>query len=416
MAVQPCVTPTDSIDLTTPSAPGAPASLEADLRVSLERGNSLRVHTTAEGARGVTDLDGYSSSEPGVGVRHPHDFWIGTGSPPFLGVTINVVAPGIPPAVADRPIARLPGAGGDRLRVGTYDNDDLAITSDFAGWKNLFLAVADATNPRIDRIVLTWGTDGRAAFSVKTGVPTTGATLDNLLGAAAIDTDVETRWADVLVDAGALTITSSAKIRDRRPQLPRTGIPQGSFASAGIVAQLRAKGFNFDSASASIDQGTMDNQQSAALMELDCDVMANFLYFTYRQRTASTLTGNYIFALFDLSKRLIGQTAITAWSNPGAGRAVRNRLAFATGTLLRAGLYYGFFGLGATAGSGIMDMGSFGSQLHAAAPNVQYHRSIGSTNVPQTFTAGSLTDAYVDQPGDATSAYLFVPRFAIGDV
>jgi hypothetical protein len=365
MAVQPCVTPTDSIDLTTPSAPGAPASLEADLRVSLERGNSLRVHTTAEGARGVTDLDGYSSSEPGVGVRHPHDFWIGTGSPPFLGVTINVVAPGIPPAVADRPIAR---------------------------------------------------TDGRAAFSVKTGVPTTGATLDNLLGAAAIDTDVETRWADVLVDAGALTITSSAKIRDRRPQLPRTGIPQGSFGSAGIVAPLRARGFNFDSASASIDQGTMDNQQSAALIELECDVMANFLYFTYRQRTASTLTGNYIFALFDLSKRLVGQTAITAWSNPGAGRAVRNRLAFATGTLLRAGLYYGFFGLGATAGSGIMDMGSFGSQLHAAAPNVQYHRSIGSTNVPQTFTAGSLTDAYVDQPGDATSAYLFVPRFAIGDV
>lgn len=84
------------------------------------------------------------------------------------------------------------------------------------------LASSDGTNPRIDQICLrvrdstdlATGADD-ATFVVVTGTPTSGATLDNRNGAAALPNDY-LRLADILVPAGSSSV-SAGNVRDRRP-------------------------------------------------------------------------------------------------------------------------------------------------------------------------------------------------------
>lgn len=85
---------------------------------------------------------------------------------------------------------------------------------------NLPLSTADATHPRVDRIVVTvrdstYDASGyyEAKLQVRTGTPTSGATLANLTGAQAL-TDSEILIADVLVNAGA-TAPSSINTKTR---------------------------------------------------------------------------------------------------------------------------------------------------------------------------------------------------------
>jgi hypothetical protein len=77
----------------------------------------------------------------------------------------------------------------------TYNGAQLLVT----------IAAADATNPRIDRIVMTAPTSTDSITPqvvVLTGTATAGATLDNLTGVQAVPTGYEL-LADVLVAAGA---------------------------------------------------------------------------------------------------------------------------------------------------------------------------------------------------------------------
>jgi hypothetical protein len=83
------------------------------------------------------------------------------------------------------------------------------------------IATADATNPRIDQVILEIqdnaidGTGGNQARTrVLTGTPTSGANLTNRTGAAALPGSA-LLLADVLVDAAVGSIVN-AKIRDRR--------------------------------------------------------------------------------------------------------------------------------------------------------------------------------------------------------
>lgn len=84
------------------------------------------------------------------------------------------------------------------------------------------LNASDATNPRIDQIVLRVrdssdlgsGADD-AVFEVVTGAPTAGATLDNRNGAGALPAD-RVRLADVLVPAASSAVVAG-NVRDRRP-------------------------------------------------------------------------------------------------------------------------------------------------------------------------------------------------------
>lgn len=87
---------------------------------------------------------------------------------------------------------------------------------------NLDIGAADATNPRVDQIVLRIYDDthdasgaNKAQVYVVAGTATGGATLDNRSGAASLPSSA-IRLADVLVAAGATSVSNSS-IRDRRP-------------------------------------------------------------------------------------------------------------------------------------------------------------------------------------------------------
>jgi hypothetical protein len=82
-------------------------------------------------------------------------------------------------------------------------------------------------NPRVDRIVLEMGDP--PAMRAVAGTPTSGATLDNRSGAAAVPNDC-VPLADVLVAPSVNTITG-ASIRDRRPWA------RGAFYTKLVSAQ-----------------------------------------------------------------------------------------------------------------------------------------------------------------------------------
>lgn len=103
----------------------------------------------------------------------------------------------------------------------TVSNQGYYVVAPHSGVATIDIAAADATNPRIDQVVLRvydTAVDGlgfnKATLTTVAGTPTSGATLDNRNGTAALP-NTALRLADVLVGAGATSITSSS-IRDRR--------------------------------------------------------------------------------------------------------------------------------------------------------------------------------------------------------
>lgn len=412
MANDPCLVDTDSVVLT---AVGSPSALEAVARVSPNRGNPLRVHDLASGLQGLDAHDEYVLDHDGVGVTSPQAFLVTPQGPvPTLGVRIQVADQF---GAASRPYTiRLPGADGDPLKTASLvwpTPDDIAV--------NVQLAVADETNPRIDRIVATWSSLQELSFSVKTGAPTATADFTNLLGAAAVNENTEVRLADVLVDAGALTIASPTKVRDRRPLLRGAGVWSGS--GPNLLTVLRPIGL--DHVLSETGAATLSNHQSAAMVELECPVRANYLYWRYHQGTASQwITGTYRFAIYDVSRRLMVQTDVLNLVGDVSSAFVfqKARSAFTEpGRLLRPGYYFIFFGVGtfvSNGGSGAKIQ--FPGQNPGAigvggplVPNVFWHRDTGSTNAPQTLDS-TMTDAYADMTS-TTAAVHTVPQIAIGE-
>lgn len=93
---------------------------------------------------------------------------------------------------------------------------------------NATFTASDATNPRIDRVVLEVKNDSedssglnKARIRVIDGTPTVGATLTNLSGAASVPSTC-LLLANVLVGAGVTTILT-ANIQDRRFGVPIAG-------------------------------------------------------------------------------------------------------------------------------------------------------------------------------------------------
>lgn len=87
---------------------------------------------------------------------------------------------------------------------------------------NLAVTASHATLPRIDQVVLQYndsqiptGSGDVPTLTVLAGTATSGATLDNRTGAAALGND-RLRLADILVPAASTSVTT-ANIRDRRP-------------------------------------------------------------------------------------------------------------------------------------------------------------------------------------------------------
>lgn len=112
-------------------------------------------------------------------------------------------------------------AGFAWVQIDTGTNNGLAhVSSDAVA--NVVVTASNATNPRIDQIIVRYndtsiptGSGNTPTPEVLTGTPTGGATLDNRTGAAALPNDC-LRIADILVPATSTTVTT-ANIRDRRP-------------------------------------------------------------------------------------------------------------------------------------------------------------------------------------------------------
>jgi hypothetical protein len=102
---------------------------------------------------------------------------------------------------------------GTRNGMGHVTNDATA---------NVTVTASNATNPRVDQIILRWndssiptGSGNVPTLEVLTGTATAGATLDNRTGAVALPNDC-LRLADILVPATSTSVVT-ANIRDRRP-------------------------------------------------------------------------------------------------------------------------------------------------------------------------------------------------------
>lgn len=114
-------------------------------------------------------------------------------------------------------------AGSAWVQLDTGANNGLVhVLSDAVA--NVAVTASDATNPRIDQVLLRYndtaiptGSGNSPTIEVRAGTPTAGATLDNRSGAvtgSALNDTV--RLADVLVPAASSSVTT-ANIRDRRP-------------------------------------------------------------------------------------------------------------------------------------------------------------------------------------------------------
>lgn len=113
------------------------------------------------------------------------------------------------------------------------------------------IAASNATNPRIDQVVLQYndtvipaGVGGDVpTVRVLTGTPTAGATLDNRNGAAALPNDC-VRLADILVPAASVSVVT-ANIRDRRPWA--RGARYAARLTPGAGTTLASPGVAIDS-------------------------------------------------------------------------------------------------------------------------------------------------------------------------
>lgn len=119
-------------------------------------------------------------------------------------------------------------AAGEAYVKGDTNADEGSYYCRETGTLNATFTASDATNPRIDRVVLEVKNDSedssglnKARIRVIDGTPTVGATLTNLTGAASVPSTC-LLLANVLVGAGVTTILT-ANIQDRRFGVPIAG-------------------------------------------------------------------------------------------------------------------------------------------------------------------------------------------------
>jgi hypothetical protein len=166
-----------------------------------------------------------------------------------------------------------------------------------------------ATLPRVDQVILRYndsaiptGAGNTPTIEVLTGTATSGATLDNRLGATALPNDC-LRLADILVPAASTSVTT-ANIRDRRP-----------WARGGHVFQIGSGGGNVTTASGSfvtLGAGLLD-------VRMECTGVPLEIIFS---GTASNLTGGQgvILGIIDVTSGSIEQARQEILTPTGGGQ------------------------------------------------------------------------------------------------
>lgn len=157
------------------------------------------------------------------------------------------------------------------------------------------LSAADPTNPRVDQIYVQvrdstdltpGGGNDDLIFGVVTGTPTSGATLLNRNGAAALGND-RLLLADVLVGAGATSLTA-ANIRDRR-------IPASGRAVRAVP------GVETTTSTSYVELATPD--QVHVYVPQDCPVLVDYTAFG----KIATAAGNTALFITDVSSMTANQ-------------------------------------------------------------------------------------------------------------
>lgn len=308
-----------------------------------------------------------------------------------------------------------------KVEDGNYRLTQLAAS----GNESITLDAADAALPRIDRIVAvardsaedTSGQNDPFVTFVK-GTPTSGATLDNLNGAAAIPSTYSGGFilADVQINANNSPALSNANIRDRRPYAIRNVIPPVATdidmvalepASGQLNQRCRIHG--------DVAGVTHASRQAAALFNLERRIAATHIRWKYQQ---SDVAGNvigvgqsYRIAILDASGRILQTTAATAFRN-GVNAINAEVIPFnpapSAGYYFEAGLVYVWFGvsgLGAATESwfnGVTaDTASGGNGFLPAVPNLYFRNNSGGTTFPAENHIRNYTDVWTETAGQA---------------
>jgi hypothetical protein len=282
---------------------------------------------------------------------------------------------------------------------------------------NETITTADATNPRIDRVILelkdtTHDASGSNLFQTRvvTGTPTGGATLDNLTGAGAVPSSA-LLLADVLV-AATDTAISNAEIRDRRAVIAPGTVPP-VLTAVDMVAFQSPLTASAPDVTNDVTSSGHDLRQSAALVYLPRRIAsATRVRWAYLQHTATALTGTYSIGIYDASGRKLIDTGALSFAGAVLTRQVKSDTISAT--TFEPGWYYVAFGVDTGVGSagyhgwGAQSLvpGGGNATIASPFPNASLGLSSGGTTMPTTllgFTDTSASDLSVPK----------VPRIAI---
>jgi hypothetical protein len=266
---------------------------------------------------------------------------------------------------------------------------------------NEAISTADATNPRIDRVILELkdtqhDASGSSLFQTRViaGTPTGGATLDNLTGAGAVPSSA-LLLADVLVAASDTSI-SNAEIRDRRAFSAPGTVPPLLTVVDAVTPMSPMTLSGMDASAGDIAHAQHDLAQVAALVWLPRRIAsATRIRWKYIQG-GTAMTGNYVLAIFDATGRAVVNTGSVAWTGALSTFQVRSEVIAAT--TFEAGAYYVMLGNDSSAGSagyaGWQQTINIGGSPtpQAAMPNIYVASATGGVTVPSTLL--SFTDAY----------------------
>lgn len=304
----------------------------------------------------------------------------------------------------------------------SQDNTSLSLT----------LTSANATNPRLDQIILRVydnSVDGSGQFvgTIETidGTPTSGATLDNRSGALDPQTALSNSkayipLADVLVPAAASNISNS-NIRSRRPfgmlgTVPPLGI--NATGSADQVTFMPSPGLTLDRVKylGSDHAG----RQSAALMFLPRRIAATRIRWRYMQDTTNPVgaTNNWNMGIFDASGRLISVTGSQAFSG-AAGNSVAPVAVLPApyaGYVYDVGLYYVWFALGNTITTGTFwnFAATAGKSSDGNLGRVAVSDNMFLTSNPGNLTAPSTLLGFLDPGQSNPNVHVPIPSLSVG--
>jgi hypothetical protein len=282
------------------------------------------------------------------------------------------------------------------------------------------LDAAHATLPRIDRIILQVADNAedsqglnKAQVIKVTGVATSGATLDNLLGAVdpfSLSSPSCILLADVLVNANNSPALSNTNIRDRRSYAIRGTVPplitdidcvQLEPYPGMVRYRWRINGADHAS------------RQSAALFWLPRRIPATHIRWRYQQDgTTAVGTGqSYVFAFADASGRIFASTAATAFGgavNTFRGEVIPFSPALPAGTIIEAGPIYVFFGLTALTSTQafhcncVINDSQSTLGFAATSPNQFLRQGSGGVTLPPTNRIQDvLTDGWAQTAGNS---------------